>query len=168
VSYRIREAGPDEVDDLHEILRRCGRDIKLRFGLSHWDPPYPLRLLRRDAAERRVCRVLGVDRTVATFTLDTEPFSYYDMTIWEAPGSEAIYVSRLAVDPDLQGHGIGTWCMEAIERLAAGEGREAVRLDAHGRHEKLVGFYAGLGYAQRGIATFRGAELVCLEKMITG
>jgi GNAT superfamily N-acetyltransferase len=163
---QTRKIGADEVEAVHEILRKCGQDMKVRLGLGHWDPPYPLDVMRRDAERGSVYTVRDADRTVGTFTIGTEPFSYYDMTIWEAPGARAMYVSRLAVLPELQGNGIGTWCMETIEQLARDEGCAAVRLDVYGKHRKLLEFYTRLGYSWRGVVEFRGSELVCFERVL--
>ncbi len=166
MSYQVEKIDADEVDAVHDILRECGQDLKLRLGLGHWDPPNSLHLMRREAEANWVYAVRDGERTVATFTIGAEAFSYCDITIWEAPKARAAYLSRLAVLPELQGSGIGTWCMKTIEELAAVDGCAAVRLDVHGRHEKLLGFYARLGYSRRGVVRFRGADLVCFEKVI--
>jgi GNAT superfamily N-acetyltransferase len=166
MGYRIEKVPPNEVGDLHEILRKCGQDLKARFGLGHWDPPYPLHLLRRDARERSVYAVLDGPQTVATFTTGAEPYPYYDMSLWTAPTAKATYVGHLAVLPHLQGNGIGTWCMRAIERLATDEGSEAVRLDVYRMHVTALEFFARLGYSPRGFVPFRDTELVCLERTL--
>ncbi len=167
MGYRIKKVGPNEVDKLHEILRECGQDLKMRFGLGHWDPPYPLHLLRREAAERDVYAVLDGRQTIATFTIGAEPYPYHDASIWSAPGAKATYVGHLAVLPALQGHGIGTWCMRTIEDLAADEGSESIRLDVYREHVMGVEFYARLGYTARGVVEFRDTEMICLEKALT-
>ena len=41
-----------------------------------------------------------------------------------------MYVNWRAVLPELQGQGIGTWCMHEIELVAQQEGCQAIRLDA--------------------------------------
>jgi GNAT superfamily N-acetyltransferase len=166
MSYEIQKIGADEVEAVHDILRECGQDMKLRLGLGHWDPPYPLHLMRREAEEGKVHAVCDGERTVATFTIGTEAYPYHDMTLWTDPTAKATYVGHLAVLPHLQGKGIGTWCMRIIEDLAIDQGSEAIRLDAYGTHAKLLEFYARLGYSQRGVVRFRGADLVCFEKVI--
>jgi GNAT superfamily N-acetyltransferase len=111
-----RQAKLDELEAVHKILKQCGQDMKMRLGLGHWDPPYPLDLLRKAAQERRVYIVLSKEQIVATFTLGTEAPAYY-RTIpglwgaWNPVGEPAMYVNRLAVLPEFQGQGIGTWCM---------------------------------------------------------
>ena len=49
MNLHLRKASPYEVDELHEILRKCGQDMKVRLRLGHWDPPYPLDLMRKSA-----------------------------------------------------------------------------------------------------------------------
>jgi GNAT superfamily N-acetyltransferase len=167
MSYRIKKVRPNEVDNLHEILRKCGEDLRIRFGLGHWDPPYPIHLLRRDAEERSVYAVLDGRQTVGTFTIGTEAYPYHDMSIWTAPTAKAAYVGHLAVLPDLQGNGIGTWCMRTIERFAVDEDSETIRLDVYRAHVKGLEFYARLGYSARGVVEFRDTEMICLEKVLT-
>jgi GNAT superfamily N-acetyltransferase/ketosteroid isomerase-like protein len=154
--------GADKVDELHGVLTKCGEDLKNQ-GLDHWDPPYPLVSLKKDAEERRVYTI-RLDRKLAgTFTIGTEPLEYYDASIWSSPEAEAIYACHLAILPELQGQGIGTWCMGEIERIAAEDGL-AVRLDGHEKHERLLHFYDKLGYERRGVVEDRGCPLVCFEK----
>jgi GNAT superfamily N-acetyltransferase len=175
MDLRLRKAGPDELEELHEILRKCGQDMKVRLGLGHWDPPHPLDLMRKAAEERDVYAVLNGDQLVATFTVGTQEPAYY-RTIpgvwesWDASSEPALYGNRLAVLPELQGQGIGTWCMKEIERLALAEGFGAVRLDAYDKHLKLLEWYKRLGYNWRGAFTFHTklygeTGMVCFEKL---
>lgn len=46
------KVGPDEVGELHEILKKCGQDLKEKFDLGkYWNPPYPIELMRKQAVE---------------------------------------------------------------------------------------------------------------------
>jgi len=165
----------DEIETVHEILRQCGQDMKERSGLGHWDPPYPLHLLRKSAGERMVFIVLTSGQVVATFTLGMDAPLYYRTIpgLWEAwnpQGEPAMYVSRLAVLPTFQGQGIGTWCMDEIEAVASAAGCEAIRLDAYDKHVQLVQWYQHLGYDSKGGFSFYAETsgqtgMVCLEKL---
>jgi GNAT superfamily N-acetyltransferase len=170
-----RKVGPDEIEALHEIVRKCGQDMKGRLGLDHWDPPYPLELMRQSAQERSVYAVYNDEQLVATFTVGTQALPYYRTIpgVWEAwdpSGESALYANRLAVLPELQGQGIGTWCMEEYERLARAEGCEAIRLDTYDKHLGLFAWYQKRGYQWRGAFTFHTklygeTGMVCFEKM---
>jgi GNAT superfamily N-acetyltransferase len=170
-----KQVGPGEVEALYEILNKCGQDMKVRLGLSHWDPPYPLELMRKSAEERRVYAVYNDALLVATFTVGTQPPVYY-RTIpgvwesWDSAGVPALYANRLAVLPELQGQGIGTWCMQEYERIAFVEEYNAIRLDTDDKHLNLLTWYEKLGYLWRGNFTFRtrlhgDTGMACYEKM---
>lgn len=170
-----RQVGADEIEALHEILRKCGRDMRVRFGLGHWDPPYPLELMRKSLEERRVYAVYNGELLVATFTVGTQPPGYYHTIpgVWEAwnpAGEPALYANRLAVLPEFQGQGIGTWCMHEYERMAHGEGCKAIRLDAYDKHMSLLAWYEKRGYHWRGTFAFHTklhgeTGMACYEKM---
>jgi GNAT superfamily N-acetyltransferase len=171
----MRKVEPEEIEPLHEILKKCGLDEQARFGLGYWVPPYPLEAMRKSAEERDVYAVYDGDELVATFTTGTQQPSYY-LTIpgvreaWDASGEPALYLSRLAVLPEFQGRGIGTWCIKRMERLARAEGCKAVRFDAYDKHLKLLEYYDRLGYHRRGTFTFNTKRygetgMVCFEKL---
>ncbi|TMF51354.1 MAG: GNAT family N-acetyltransferase [Chloroflexi bacterium] len=175
MNLHIRKVGPDEVEPLHEMLRKCGQNMKARLGLGHWDPPYPLHLFRKSAEERDVYAVLDGNQLVATFTIGTDEPSYY-RTIpgvwesWDVSGEPALYLNRLAVFPELQGQGIGTWCTQTIEQIALARGCEAVRFDAYDKHLQLLKFYDKLGYRRRGTFIFTTklygeTGMVCFEQL---
>jgi GNAT superfamily N-acetyltransferase len=175
MNLQRRRVGPDEMEALHEILSKCGQDMKARLGLSHWDPPYPLELMRKAAQERDVYAVYNDELLVATFTVGTQPPTYYRTIpgVWEAwdpAGEPALYANRLAVLPEFQGLGIGTWCMHEYERMARGEECEAIRLDAYDKHLSLLAWYEKLGYHWRGTFAFHTrlyseTGMACYEKM---
>lgn len=152
MNLTMQKVTPEQVDALHAILERCGLDMQAKFGLNHWIPAYPLHLMQKDAREKSIYAVREGERIIATFTVGLQAPSYYAASVWQNPGAKALYVNRLAVLPDCQGNGIGTWCMRAIEQLALAEGCCAVRLDAYDEHMKLHEFYRRLGYQERGEA----------------
>ncbi len=166
MDYQLIKAGPDKVVEVHEILKKCGEDMKLRFGFGHWVPPYPLELLRVDAEEKSVYIVLDGGKNIATVTTGEQPPGYYDISLWEAPDEKAIYMNRLAVLPEFQGRGVGAWCMNKVERAAKETGCAAVRLNTIEKHIKLQHFYEKLGYQRKGGIKFRDDKLVCFEKSL--
>ena len=178
MGYEVRQATPDEADAMHGIVRRCGVDLRERCGISFWDPPYPLRLFRRAAEAGYVYGVHDGDVPVATFTLADAPPGYDDPAVWDDPEATAAYVSRVAVEPALQGRGLGSWCMGAVERVARERGASAVRLDAVADRPELLAFYDRLGYARRATLalTFsdedrrrygaKDTRIVCFERVL--
>jgi GNAT superfamily N-acetyltransferase len=171
----IVRCAPEEVEPLHAIVAECGKDMKRRFNLAHWDPPYPLETMRRHAAEINVygvrCKTPGRDdELVGTFTAGSHGWKYDDR-LWADPSQPAFYLGKLAVRPCYQGQGIGRWCMQRVESLARVSNCTTVRFDAIAAHIKLILFYKNLGYLERGtrlITDWRGLEweIVYLEKCL--
>jgi GNAT superfamily N-acetyltransferase len=168
MNYRLFKIGPGEMEPVYKILKLCGQDMKLRLGLIHWYPPYPIELLRKDVEARSVYAVSEDEQIIATFTINTEPLEYYYKELWKHPEQQAMYVSHLAVLPKLQSKGIGSWCMKNIEHIAADLGCEVVRLDAYEKYGQLLQFYDKLDYERRAIVKFQNLNLVCFEKIIKG
>jgi len=152
----IRRVSVADVAPLHQILIACGLELKERFGLSHWiGANYTLEEMLKDAVEMEVYALTIGENLVGTFTLETistVPHSYikYGNIHWQVSDALAVYVHKLAVLPNWQGQGLGTWCLQAIERLAADRGCRAVRLDAVKTHRKLLSFYESRGYQKVG------------------
>ena len=164
MQLRIEQIQARQVETAHAVLVAASADLKARFGLDHWDPPYPLDLLRRDAQHRAVYSAYWGDAPVATFTLNMDPPPYIDL--WGDEAVDAVYVSHLAVLHAHQGHGIGTACIQAVESMAAAVGCGAVRLDAYRPHAQIHTFFARLGYEALGVLRFGPYEGVCYQKRI--
>jgi GNAT superfamily N-acetyltransferase len=149
--------------------------MKQRFGLTHWYPPYPIETMRRNAEELHVYGVhrpneAGSVDVVGTFTVGTHGWKYDDR-LWTNPGDRPLYLGKLAIRPQLQGQGIGAWCMQKVEELAGEWNCQAVRFDAIAGHIPLIRFYKNLGYCERGtqiIRDWRGLEweIMYLEKLL--
>ncbi len=171
MEYQAVKIDPDRVVEVHQVITKCSSHLQsnLRLG-QYWIPPYPMEMMRRDAQEKDVYAVSSSGRTVATFTLDTKPPSYFDrkkcMAMWQDPGAKAMYVFRLAVLPELQGKGIGSWCMRRIEGIATEARCVAVRLDAFHEYKDLLRFYEKLGYERKGTIWWHDLGAVCFEKVL--
>lgn len=152
--YSIERYYPDEIDVLYSIIEECGLDMKKRFDLAHWCPPYPIETMRINAEQNNVFGVLrlrGEDapEVVGTFTIGATGWKY-DSMLWENPNHHPLYLGKLAIRPKYQGQGIGSWCMAKIEKLARHWGCQAIRFDAITHHSILLQFYQNLGYTPRG------------------
>jgi GNAT superfamily N-acetyltransferase len=171
----IRRVSTPDVQPLHQILITCGFDLQNRFGLNHWLAPiYPLENMLKDAVEHEVYALTLGDNLVGTFTLETTtevPATYlkYGNIVWQVLDVPAVYLHKLAILPTWQGQGLGTWCMEAIEKLAATRGYHTVRLDAVKTHQKILSFYANRGYQQVGELIFNSdiwVDAIVFEKVL--
>ena len=165
----LEKVAPDQVDELQEIVRLCGEDMTARWGLTHWMPPPPVEIMRRHAAEKDVYAVRQGGETVATFTFGLSGWPEASRPYWADPDARAAYVARLAVRPDAQGHGLGRWCMDQVERLARERGCASIRLDAVAGFDGPLALYRSLDYEERGVivwTNWHGVDrtLILMEK----
>lgn len=56
------------------------------------------------------------------------------------------HLSRIYVDPDRWGEGVGGRLLERVERLAADRGADRLTLGVMAENERAVGFYQAAGY----------------------
>lgn len=167
----LHKAAPDEIEPLQEIVRLCGEDIGARFGLMFWSPPPPIALMRRHSVEKYVYAVHDDDEVVATFTFGLSGWPEQSVSFWTDSSHRAVYLSRLAVRPDRQGHGIGQWCLTEAERLSREQGCRAIRLDAIHGFAPPIALYHRFGYEERGVITWTNwygvsKELLLMELLL--
>jgi GNAT superfamily N-acetyltransferase len=163
----VERANSDHAHVLLDLFQQCTRDMIERQGLVNWrswlenSPAW----MREQIASMEMYTVLSNHQLVATFSFQYEPMRYYDMSLWQRPDQDALYLRRLAVLPIEQRHGIGAWCVQRFEQMAVEKGFRTVRFDAYYRAEKLLAFYTRLGYERRGLITIKDDQsVVCFEK----
>lgn len=171
MAFTSTKRGPDDIDDLYALIVACGEDMWRRLGLDHWKPPITIEMFREYARAKEVFAVEDDGELVATFTIGFEAPEPYPPSSWADKAHRAIYLNKLAVTPGLQRRGLGRWCMEEIERLAAARGCQAVRFDALTRNVSLLGFYDHLGYRRCGDMFVldeigRGWDILLYEKVL--
>ena len=172
VSLRRVPAGSPDIERLYSILVACGRDMEARLGLRHWAPPYPLADMAAHAAERSLWAVevarssagisgagavdaaaRAVVGTVTTGFVCNVPYlvalAAENGSLWADMGARAIYVGKLAIEPSLQGRGLGAAALAAVEAQARAEGAQALRLDALRDVPNLPRFYKAAGFTWR-------------------
>jgi GNAT superfamily N-acetyltransferase len=163
--YSLARVGPADVEVAHALVAACGRALRDRLGLRHWDPPYPRDRMLEEATTREVWLVRDGAAAIATFTVGADPIPKYPAAVFD-PKVPSIYLNRLAVAPARWGHGIGAFCMREVDARARAVGAHAVRFDAAAAHQRLIAFYRRLGYVERGPFVVGVVDVICFEKRI--
>lgn len=161
-SYAIELIGPDKAVAVHSLLHAANEMMK-QEGLYHWDPLYPLDAIKADTANKRVYLVTLHDEPVATYTLAVESGQAWTNTCTK----NAIYLSKLAVLPSCSGHGVGRWCLERIEEVAANQGYDTIRLDVYDKSCRAIRFYQHKGFRVVGSARTRRFTVLKMEKTLS-
>ncbi|MEV8093591.1 hypothetical protein [Kitasatospora sp. NPDC085879] len=135
--------------EVHALLRACDAHQAERSGTAA-----PDRSLATTEALVRLGAVhlLRSDgRAVAMFTLTTAPRPE-PATDDYPPASNPVYLSRLAVAPDLLADGtlMGVRCVRKAVQLAGGTGADALRAEANPDLVNTRAMLADLGFEQHG------------------
>lgn len=143
LDVRIRRLGPaDDLESLTALLHRAYRPL-LDAGLNFTATKQGVATTKQRVGEG-LCFVaeLGgkiVGTVTLSFGLSEWINAYYRKAgVWR--------FGQFAVEPDLQGHGIGKLLLEHIERHAAESGAVELALDTAIPARHLIDFYARCGY----------------------
>ena len=155
------------------VIDAAALELSLELGPGYWGKRASPRRTRERLIESDpgllekgwFVATLG-DRVVGVMALATRPFRAWKKQLWARPDQPALGVFDVAVDPAVQGRGIGRALMEFAEARAAAMGLPWVRLDAFAANPGSNAFYRRIGYVARGTVRAADIELVLYEKAI--
>ena len=132
----------DDIDIITDLLHRAYAPLAeagLRYVASHQRPEVTRRRMAKGdtivaVVEDRVVGVVTLARTSAT-----EGSPFYDR-------ADVASFGQFAVEPALQGAGIGSTLLALVEEVALAQGVAELALDTSEHAEHLVRFYASRGY----------------------
>ncbi|WP_245525113.1 GNAT family N-acetyltransferase [Mesorhizobium sp. M8A.F.Ca.ET.165.01.1.1] len=113
------------------------------------DPPSSAHLLTADALRTKALRETGF------LALDGDRIVGFVFALERADG---LYVGKLAVAPDRQGHGIGRRLMQAAEDLARSRGKAAIELETRIELTTNHAAFARLGFRETGRTAHDGYD----------
>ena len=165
VRLAFARATPDDAAEIAELRSAANRDLTSRFGRGHWSSETTERGVRSAmrGAYVGIARRDGV--AVGTFTLGTRKPWAIDRSYFTSV-TRPLYLTDMAVHPEVQRRGVGRHCIEEIVRLVREWPADAVRLDAYDADAGAGGFYARCGFREVGRVSYRGNPLVYFERLL--
>lgn len=157
---KITPQDQQQIEAVYSVLKASGTYMVETFGLMHWANPYSREKIAQDIEQKDVYIVRNDDGYLATFML-SEDTSYYFQDI---PDKDAVYLSKLAVNPDVVSSGIGTACMKFIEETCRQNHKTKVRLDVYDKSVQAVNFYLKMGYKELFLKDTTNFRVICMEK----
>jgi ribosomal protein S18 acetylase RimI-like enzyme len=153
----------DRPEDCSDLLLRRGTAADalavtdlVRRAYSPWIgligcDPVPMTVDYADAlARRRFDLLVSGDEIVALIETEVRP--------------DDLLILNVAVDPALQGRGLGRRLLAHADALAVAAGRDAVRLYTHELYARNIRIYEQAGYAVERLEPFKGALAVHMLK----
>lgn len=105
-------------------------------------------------------------RIVGTLNLQTKKPWAIDVSYFAAV-KKAIYLTNMAVVPELQRKGIGTALLEEAAKRVRAWPADAIRLDAFDAAPGAGSFYLRCGFGEVGRVVYRKAPLIYLEQVLS-
>jgi ribosomal protein S18 acetylase RimI-like enzyme len=158
-------ATDDDVAVVMRLRAAVAEDLTRRFGHGHWSAVATEKAVLRDIRTAHVLLARHGSRTVGTLRLSTRKPWAIDPKYF-SPCSTVLYLTDMAVDPELQGRGIGRRCLTQARTIAAAWPADAIRLDAYDGDAGAGEFYRKCGFHERGRITYRRTPLVYYEMVI--
>jgi GNAT superfamily N-acetyltransferase len=161
----IDVASAADAGALAAMRTRVAQDLTAKHGHGHWSYVVSERGVRRDIGMSRVLvakkgrLIVGTLRLVAKKPWAIDPAHF---TAVRRP----VYLVDMAVEPRVQGRGIGRRLIDEAIAAARMWPADAVRLDAYQGPAGAGGFYERCGFREVGRATYRGTPLIYFELLL--
>ncbi len=139
---------------VNKILYRCGKDMAQKYNLHHWDDSYlkNLIVIFLCVLKNEIYLVSDEHGAVATYQIR----NYED----------AVLFQKLATDPRRSGKGVGSFCMDMIEKTARDRNKCRVCCEVYDKSQHAVDFYLHKGYREYGKASTLKYTEIQMEKML--
>lgn len=142
----IRRAKILEIPEILSITRACAADMISR-GIYQWNANYPSEaIFLKDIELGRLYVYLKDGTLIGLIALCEDMDPEYKSVSWLTPDDNNLYVHRLAVHPDHQGHGYARALMDFAEDEARRKGCFSIRLDTFSQNPRNQKFYELRGY----------------------
>jgi GNAT superfamily N-acetyltransferase len=162
------EAGNGDAAALAALHGAVAADLTRRFGQGRWSSAQSERGLLANMRRPKFERILmarGNRRIVGTLRLATKKPWAIDTAYFTAV-NRPLYLTGMAVHPDLQRSGVGRLLLKEAEAVARAWPADAIRLDAFDAEAGAGGFYAKCGFREVGRVSYKGNPLVYFEMVL--
>jgi GNAT superfamily N-acetyltransferase len=154
---------------LAELHSTVAADLTQRFGPGYWASAQTEAAVLRALRKPKFSRILIArtnNRIVGTLHLATKKPWAID-TAYFTPVKTPLYLTNMAVHPDVQRKGVGRQLLKEVESVVRAWPADAIRLDAYDTKAGAEGFYAKCGFREVGRVTYKRVPLVYFELVLT-
>jgi len=150
---------------LHSVV---AEELTRQFGRGHWSSAPTERSVLSELRKPQFSRILVArsnGRVVGTLRLATKKPWAIDTAYFTA-ARRPLYLTGMAVHPDLQRKGVGRSLLKEAEALARAWPADAIRLDAFDAAAGAGAFYAKCGFREAARRTYKQDPLVYFELLL--
>ena len=139
--FKIRQAGPEEIPLLADIIRKSFYDVAVRFGLTKETAPRHPSNCEPDWIKK------DMDRGATYFLLEEENMTY-GCVAFEIVDTSLCYLERLAVLPHKRKQGFGGKLVNHVFNAAKQSGAERVSIGIISEQTELKKWYEKIGFVE--------------------
>ncbi|MDP3735999.1 MAG: GNAT family N-acetyltransferase [Hyphomonadaceae bacterium] len=161
----IREAVAADAPEIVALRIAAADDLTARFGKGFWSSNTTDKGVMLGINTGKVLIATRAGTIVGTLTLSTRKPWAID-TAYFTRVKTPIYLTSMAVEPKLQGQGIGREMLAASVEAVRKWPAHSIRLDAFDDKAGAGAFYAKCGYTETGRAVFRDVPLIYYELLL--
>ena len=165
VKLSTRVALVADAAEIAALRVAAANDLTQRFGKGFWSSVATEKGVLQAMKQGKVLIATQAGMIVGTLALSTRKPWAIDASYF-SKAKTPVYLTSMAVDPRLQGQGVGRAMLAAAEEIARGWPGHAIRLDAFDADAGAGRFYEKCGYAEQGRAVFRSVPLIYYEKLL--
>jgi GNAT superfamily N-acetyltransferase len=161
-------AGPNDAHALAALQTASAAALTERFGQGPWSSPATERGVLFGMRHARVVIARIGEEIVGTLRLQTKKPWAIDVAYF-TPVRKSIYLTSMAVKPDLQRSGVGRELLKEAAKEARswpGGAGFALRLDAYEGEGGAGEFYSRCGFTERGRVSYRKSRLIYYELIL--
>ncbi len=165
MTIKLEIAKTEDATAIASLRCAVAEDLTARYGKGPWSSSgtdkgvlYAMKISSVYVARRR-------DKLVASLTLGTRKPWAIDRKYFSTC-ARPIYLTSMAVSPDLQRQGVGRLCMAEAVKLAKPWPGDAIFLDAYDAAAGAGEFYRKCGFREVGRTVYRKVPLVYFEMLI--
>jgi GNAT superfamily N-acetyltransferase len=164
-SITFREATPGDAPKIAVVRCASAAALTARFGRGPWSSLTTERGVLSSMRHARVVVALHSQALVGVVRLAAKKPWAID-TSYFTPCRRPIYLTDMAVLPDVQRRGIGRRLLDEARQVAREWAGDALRLDAYDAEAGAGAFYVRCGFEARGRASYRGTPLVYFQQSL--
>lgn len=164
---KIAMATENDIQNIMDLIELCIKDLENQ-GIYQWNDHYPNLDHIKESIQNRSLYILKNKDCRGIISIGEEQPEGYREINWSNKTGKILVISKLAVSPQCQGHGIGKKLMDFAENYAIANDYISICLDAYSANPRALKFYGKRGYKHVGEQYFprRDLPFYCYEKLI--
>jgi len=163
--FELKLATADDAEAIASLRTAVAQRLTLQYGKGHWSSAASAKGVLFDLRTSRVYVARCEERLIATLRLATKKPWAIDKTYFSAC-ERPLYLTSMAVDPELQRTGIGRLCIEETKKIVKSWPADAIRLDAYDAEAGAGEFYRKCGFREVGRVSYRATPLIYFEMLL--